>query len=141
MVAVETVLWFPRSGGRVLGVHGSGSFHRPLLSHRWMPVASSRTPGVARASGAPGVDPCLDESPWCTSRGESREERQYRADDARRLTGLMKGGHMEEVTWYVGIDWGSESHAVCLVDAKGGTERSDASPIRPRPSRRASLGS
>ena len=24
VVAVETVLWFPRSGGRVLGVHGSG---------------------------------------------------------------------------------------------------------------------
>ena len=26
---------------------------------------------------------------------------------------------MEHVTWYVGIDWGSESHAVCLVDATG----------------------
>jgi transposase len=26
---------------------------------------------------------------------------------------------MEQVTWYVGIDWGSESHAVCLVDATG----------------------
>lgn len=26
---------------------------------------------------------------------------------------------MEHVTWYVGIDWGSESHAVCLVNASG----------------------
>lgn len=26
---------------------------------------------------------------------------------------------MDQVTWYVGIDWGSESHAVCLVDATG----------------------
>ena len=26
---------------------------------------------------------------------------------------------MEQVTWYVGIDWGSESHAVCVVDAAG----------------------
>lgn len=26
---------------------------------------------------------------------------------------------MEQVMWYVGIDWGSERHAVCLVDATG----------------------
>jgi len=26
---------------------------------------------------------------------------------------------MHEVMWYVGIDWGSENHAVCLVDATG----------------------
>ena len=26
---------------------------------------------------------------------------------------------MEQVTWYVGIDWGSERHAVCVVDAAG----------------------
>jgi transposase len=26
---------------------------------------------------------------------------------------------MEQVTWYVGIDWGSESHAVCVVDEAG----------------------
>jgi len=26
---------------------------------------------------------------------------------------------MEQVTWYVGIDWGSESHAVCVIDAAG----------------------
>jgi transposase len=26
---------------------------------------------------------------------------------------------MEQVRWYVGIDWGSESHAVCVVDAAG----------------------
>jgi transposase len=27
---------------------------------------------------------------------------------------------MERSAWYVGIDWGSQSHAVCLVDAAGG---------------------
>lgn len=26
---------------------------------------------------------------------------------------------MEQLTWYVGIDWGSTSHAVCVVDAAG----------------------
>jgi transposase len=26
---------------------------------------------------------------------------------------------MEQVTWYVGIDWGSENHAVCVVDEAG----------------------
>jgi hypothetical protein len=26
---------------------------------------------------------------------------------------------MEQVTWYVGIDWGSESHAGWVVDAAG----------------------
>jgi hypothetical protein len=26
---------------------------------------------------------------------------------------------MDQVCWYVGIDWGSESHAVCLLDATG----------------------
>jgi hypothetical protein len=34
VVAVETVLWFPRSGGRVLCVHGSGSFHRRIDKNR-----------------------------------------------------------------------------------------------------------
>jgi transposase len=26
---------------------------------------------------------------------------------------------MEQVTWYVGFDWGSEAHAVCVFDASG----------------------
>jgi hypothetical protein len=26
---------------------------------------------------------------------------------------------MEQVAWYVGIDWGSERHAVCLIDSTG----------------------
>jgi hypothetical protein len=29
VVAVETVVWFPRSCGRVFCVHSSGSFHGP----------------------------------------------------------------------------------------------------------------
>jgi hypothetical protein len=57
--AVETVLWFPRSGGRVLCVHGSGSFHRLMINYVEA-VTPSRTPGVARAIAAPGVDQCLD---------------------------------------------------------------------------------
>ena len=93
VVAVETVLWFPRSDGRVVCVHGSGSFHRRLEENRWVPVAPSRTPGVACATAAPGVDQCLDgvsvvHVPW----GIAPSERQYRADDARRLVGLMKEG-------------------------------------------------
>lgn len=27
---------------------------------------------------------------------------------------------MDQVWWYVGIDWGSARHAVCVVDATGG---------------------
>jgi hypothetical protein len=33
----------------------------------------------------------------------------------------------EEVEWFVGVDWASQSHQVCLVDARGeclGKERS-----------------
>ena len=25
----------------------------------------------------------------------------------------------EEIEWFVGIDWASQSHQVCLVDARG----------------------
>jgi transposase len=28
---------------------------------------------------------------------------------------------MSEVQWYVGLDWGSEHHVVCLLDARGGS--------------------
>jgi hypothetical protein len=74
--------------------------------------------------GAPGVDQCLDDGsvvhvPWGIAPGE----RQYRADDAPRLTGLIKEGKVEHFMWYVGIDWGSESHAVCLVDAGRSSRR------------------
>jgi len=26
----------------------------------------------------------------------------------------------DEVEWFVGIDWASENHQVCLIDARGG---------------------
>jgi hypothetical protein len=44
---------------RAFRVHGSGSFHRPMIDIAEA-VAPSRTPGVARATAAPGVDLCLD---------------------------------------------------------------------------------
>jgi hypothetical protein len=51
--------------------------------------------------------------------GNRATERQYRADDASRLTHRAKEGGMNDVVWFVGIDWGSERHAVCVVDATG----------------------
>ena len=68
MVAVETVLWFPRSGGRVLCVHGSGSFHRLIDDRHESGRFVENTKGRLRAA-APGVGPCLDEGaavhvPW-----------------------------------------------------------------------------
>jgi transposase len=45
-------------------------------------------------------------------------ERQYRADGRRGdLDGREK--HLEEFRFFVGIDWGSESHEVCVVDSGG----------------------
>src|SRR3990172_430842 len=57
---VETVLWFPRSGGRVLGVHGSGSFHRASRPARV--VRRSRSAAVSASSRHSG-DSALDGRP------------------------------------------------------------------------------
>jgi hypothetical protein len=49
--------------------------------------------------------------PW----GIAPSERQYRADNAPRPIVMdNRGGEMEQVTWYVGIDWGR----VCQVVEK-----------------------
>jgi hypothetical protein len=55
-------------------------------------VAPSRTPGVARAIAAPGVDLCLGgESVVLRPVGNRASERQYRADEARRLAVIKEG--------------------------------------------------
>jgi len=90
VVAVETVLWFPRSGGRVLCVHGSGSFHRLIEDNHEsgslrrehqgsLAHGSARRGSVSRRRGR-GARPV----------GNCATERQYRADDAQRLTVWMK---------------------------------------------------
>jgi len=33
----------------------------------------------------------------------------------------MEDNSLEEITWFVGIDWGSETHQACLLDANGNT--------------------
>jgi len=76
----------------VLCVHGSGSVHRPIVEDAEA-VAPSRTPGVARATAAPGVDLCLGgESvvhvPW----GIAPIERQYRADNVPRSIVMDREG-------------------------------------------------
>src|SRR6266571_896174 len=45
-------------------------------------------------------------------------ERQYRDDVAPRQAGDVKGGFMSELEYqfFVGVDWGSETHVVCVLD-------------------------
>src|SRR5437867_6945906 len=45
-------------------------------------------------------------------------ERQYRDDVAPRLAGDVKGGFMlePEYQFFVGVDWGSATHVVCVLD-------------------------
>lgn len=53
-----------------------------------------------------------------TSSGELRLERQYRGDAYRDAgSDTRKGGGMEEYEVFVGVDWGSEAHHVCALDA------------------------
>ena len=55
-----------------------------------------------------------------TSSGKLRSKRQYKGDEYHGAAGEETGGDVaERLTWYVGIDWGSETHAVCVVDATG----------------------
>ena len=61
VVAVENrSVGFPRSGGRVLGVHGSGSFHGPvpILGARAEKMTAQEAPGTTIDSRhAPGYPP------------------------------------------------------------------------------------
>jgi transposase len=47
-----------------------------------------------------------------------RFERPYKGDELTAR--LSRGGSVsDEISWYVGVDWGSEGHALCLMDATG----------------------
>ena len=59
----------------------------------------------------------------CTPRG-CHDQRLYRAEHASRWVGShTKGGQVnamsevEEIRYWVGVDWGSEEHQVCVIDA------------------------
>ena len=54
-----------------------------------------------------------------TSSGKSRHERQYKGDAAHGTVGTRKESVVETFEWFVGVDWGSELHALCLIDGRG----------------------
>jgi transposase len=58
-------------------------------------------------------------SRW-TSSGELRLERQYRGDAHRDAVSVTRkgGGSMAEYDVFVGVDWGSQTHQVCALDAE-----------------------
>ena len=86
MVAVETVLWFPRSGGRVL----FASTAPTASTGRWSRMRSGRsvenTRGRSRDSSARRGSVSRQRARGARPVGNRADERQYRADDAQRLT-------------------------------------------------------
>ncbi len=54
--------------------------------------------------------------------GVCAQERQYR-DRQASLAGPLDGGKARRCPlkqrWYVGVDWGSQTHQVCVIDAGG----------------------
>ena len=46
----------------------------------------------------------------------------------------------EEIEWFVGIDWASQSHQVCLVDARGECWGSEPLRMAARGSRSCAIG-
>jgi transposase len=59
-----------------------------------------------------------------TSSGKLRCERQYKGDAAHGMVETRRDGKKgdrvaDAFAWFVGIDWGSEVHALCLLDATG----------------------
>jgi hypothetical protein len=53
--------------------------------------------------------------------GSLRHERQYRDDVASRTGGDKEDIVAEQYRWFVGIDWATESHEICVLDAGGRT--------------------
>jgi transposase len=49
--------------------------------------------------------------------GSSRTKRQYRADDASRARSSKEVVLSGQYRFFVGIDWATESHEVCVLDA------------------------
>ena len=57
-----------------------------------------------------------------TSSGKLRLERPYKGDATHGMveTTEERGDHVADTfEWFLGIDWGSEMHALCLLDATG----------------------
>src|SRR3954469_20409384 len=85
----------------------------------------------ARSAGATRVHPCLEHHDGHVPRRVGRDagpvgsralERQYRDRPASwRLVSSRRARIMADgtVSWFVGVDWGSEKHQVCLLDAAG----------------------
>jgi transposase len=48
-----------------------------------------------------------------------RLERQYKVDAPHGMAGPKGGGVAETFEWFVGVDWGSAAHQVCLLNAEG----------------------
>jgi transposase len=107
--------------GRGRGRVGDAS-HPPVpFPASWSPSRSAAIPPVF---GTPGVDLALltgtaAHVQWRVAPGAS-PERQYRADARRGDLGRRRQIQVtEEFRFFVGIDWGNETHQVCVVDANG----------------------
>lgn len=57
-----------------------------------------------------------------------RLERQYKGDAAHGLGERERGEDVADYLWFVGIDWGTEHHAFCVLDAAGQVHASRAVP-------------
>ena len=86
---------------------------------------SGRPPGAPRGpqcsehlkrTCAPAVQPPMD-APW----GVCAVERQYRDRQASgaRPFDSAEGRFELKLAWFAGVDWGSEKHQVCVLDAAG----------------------
>src|SRR5215470_6691906 len=88
----------------------------PMDGLRW-----ERRKGSARS--APGVDCAPSRMPRGTSRGELRLERRYRGDAHRGLPLTVpkteEASMAEGYDFYIGLDWGTARHQVCVLDAAG----------------------
>jgi transposase len=124
---VETVLWFPRICGRVLCAHRSGSFHslarrrtsrecyqRARLPHR------ERQPGPCaqerRAWTCALVRWAVESIPWGVAPSSASTGVMRRHGESSRRE---EGPEVLTAQWFVGIDWASEAHEVCVLDRDG----------------------
>ena len=89
---------------------------------------SSRSDGQPAGSdlGAPVLrvldeDVCLGGLPRLKPSGELRFERQYRGrlTSRRPSVSTKEEVRMLKERWFVGVDWATESHEVCLLDQSG----------------------
>jgi transposase len=115
---VENVCVFQGARGRVVSVHSAGSFHSADIN-QFGCLARSALPAL-RAQRL--VRTCALARP-------SVESIQWGVAPASARTGVMRrhgtsnetGGSTVELTaqWFVGIDWASQVHEVCILDRRG----------------------